>query len=186
MNQRNRFALGILNNVIFALYFAGFGLAATVIEKMRDREARDLMNKKEEARKNRAHIYNKVDQLMATANRFNKTKSMMDEVGTLCMLSKVYCCAVANLQKLKTFEKSSDLYDALSYSYLYSFEQWVDGQPLYKSGLSDLRNKFDNVGRAIRHIKEDHPHFFNCELIKKAAGDEMEAIETHGNSQDTL
>lgn len=173
-------ALGILNNVIWALYQKGYHLAAILIETLRDEEASKMSREQIKARLDRQERYEVVNRIY---KRLKHTPvEYIAEVAKLKTLEKVFLCMVTNAVKLRQFDKPADLYNALAYSYLYTFEGWRDGDAMAKSDLYKFRATLDTVARCVRHVKADHPFMFNDVLIKNSSDTEDEAIETHGNS----
>lgn len=182
MENRAEIAFGILNTVIMRLYDAGELSAVELIQDKRDEESLKAMKRKEELKQERDKIYSAVEAIYSQGQRYGTPKQMIDEVSPLTTLAKVYFCLIANRERLKAFDKAGDLYDAVAYSYLYTFEGWREGTKLYKDGLNDFRSKLATLERCIRFIKADHPHIFNLSLIQKSAKDEREARDSYGMS----
>lgn len=179
----NEIALGVLNTVIWTLYQKGEYRGAKLIEKQRDREALDMIDKKHKAYQDRVKIYEKVQVIIARGTLERKTPiEMKNQVLEIKQeLAKVFYCLASNVQRLRKYEKMKELYNAAAYSYLHTYEGWREPVEVNRSDLYDFRSKLSTVERCIRHIKADHPELFNAKLIKKAALDEAQIVDSFGN-----
>ena len=182
-NQLNEIALGIYNNVIWALHTGGQRKAVEIVEKQRDREALQMLDKKQKAYDDRQKIYEKVQTIIARGQMLKNTPIQMkiEVIDLKQELARVFYCLATNLVKLREYDKSKDLYNAVVFSYMYTFENWRDGQELHRGQFYDMRATFSTIERCIRFIKADHPGLFNAKLIKKAAGDDFQATDSFGN-----
>ena len=142
------------------------------------------MEKKSKAYEDRLKVYQAVEKIYKTNNRFGSIPQMVVDVKNLKMsktLSRVYLLLVLNAKSLKAQEKSDKLYDSVAYLYFYTFKNIRDGCEYNRDFLSSIRSNISTIERCVRIIKSDHPFMFNAKLVKEAAKRQLKTTESQGN-----
>lgn len=175
----NEIALAVHNATIWRLYNTGEYRAAKIIEKERDKEAMVEYDRKVAAKAEREKVYLRIHKIYKEGKRF--ATNPIPEIKKEKYLGKVFFLMVKSCIKLRTFTKPGELYNSVSCAYLQTYTDWREGDSVSRNDLYEFRLTLDNVGRAIRHVKADHPELFNVSLLTKSQSLEADAVETFGN-----
>jgi hypothetical protein len=187
-DEKNEISLGILNNIIWRLHQNGEAGSAKLIERERDKQAMEEYDKKEAARQEREKAYKQIEAEYAKLKRWGdegKTDSLtvINSIMGLGSLHKVYFIFVSNPLRLKQIETIKELYDRVTYAYLYTFEGWREYNRVFDAqSIGQIRALSSTVERCIRFIKEDKPEIFNLSLVNKSKAQCEDATESFGNS----
>ncbi len=185
-SEDNEVALGVLNSVIWNLYNEGEYRAAKLTERTRDRQAIMTYDKALTAQNERLAAYRDVDAKHASFKRKNEEAGirfdMIKAITASPILAKVYFIFVVNPVKLKQIDNIRELYDRVTFSYLYTFEGWREDNVFSFETIATIRSTSSTVERAIRFIKQDKPEIFNCKIITEANSKEAQAKDDLGNS----
>ena len=179
----NDVAMGVLNGVIWALWQGGQEQAAKLITQERDQEAMRTYDQKLSARDARYEIYKAVE-----LTHTDETHAIHFQEPTV--LGRVYEIIVKYEQTINKIEDVSDLYTRVLRIYfqnLFTDDHKLDTMSA-KAFLNDIdviykiRKHTDQVGRCLRHIKNDKPTLFHPDLNDGSASDCAKNTGDFGNT----